>query len=187
MSHEQDLIDLIESDDRIMDLLRAVRSIGLREWCIAAGTIRNKVWDDLHSFAEPTLPSDIDVVFFDAERTSSDYETEIEAQLSFLVPNVRWEAVNQAVIHSYTGDPEPYVSIEDAMSRWADLVTAVGAWLREDDEIMIVAPDGLEDLFGLRVRPNLVTPTAAAVYRDRMANKGWQERWPMLSIEGLEE
>ncbi len=187
MSHEQDLIALIESDVRIMDLLRAVRSIGLGEWCIAAGTIRNKVWDDLHSYTEPTLPSDIDVLFFDAERTTPDFEAEIEAQLSLVVPNVRWEAVNQAVIHSYTGDLAPYVSIEDAMSRWADLVTAVGACLSEDDQITIVAPEGLEDLFGLRVRPNLITPTAAAVYRDRMANKGWQERWPMLSIEGLEE
>ncbi len=185
MNHEQRLIALIESDHRIMELLRAVRSIGLGEWCIAAGTIRNKVWDDLHSYAQPTLPSDIDVLFFDAERTSSDYEAEIEARLSLLVPNVRWEAVNQAAIHSYTGDVDPYGSIEEAMSRWADLVTAVGARLGDDDQVRIVAPDGLEDLFALRVRPNLVTPTAAAVYQDRMANKGWKERWPMLTIEGL--
>ena len=100
-------------------------------------------------------------------------------------PDTRWEVVNQATIHTYTGDPEPYTSIEDAMSRWADLVTAVGARLDADGEIAIVAPGGLDDLFGLRVRPNLATPTAAVVYAERMASTGWTDRWPRLAVDAL--
>lgn len=166
-----------------MGLLRAVRSLGLDQWCIAAGTIRNLVWDHLHGLSEPTLPSDIDVLIFDAERTSPDYEQELEVQLQAIVPEVTWEVVNQATIHTYTGDPTPYTSITDAMSRWADLVTAVGARLDEDDKITVIAPGGLDDLFELRVRPNIATPTSPEVYRDRMASKGWQQRWPLLAIE----
>jgi len=177
------LIHLVKADPRIMNLLRAVRTLELDNWCIAAGTIRNKVWDDLHHYAVPTLPSDIDVLFYDAIHTEPAYEAEIERRLSKLVPTVRWEAVNQATIHTYTEDA-PYHSIEEAMSRWAELVTAVGVYLTDTDEIGIIAPAGLDDLFNLKVRPNIVTANAAAVYHQRMMTKGWLERWPKLVIEG---
>lgn len=125
------------------------------------------------------------MLIFDAARTSPDYEKDLERQLAALVPDLRWEVVNQATIHTYTGDGGPYTSIEHAMSRWADLVTAVGARLEADGQITIVAPGGLDDLFELRVRPNIATPTSAKVYRDRMQSKGWQQRWPLLTIEDL--
>lgn len=185
MDHEDQLIGLVRANERVMRLLRAVRDLELEHWCIAAGTIRNLAWDHLHGHTEPTLPSDVDVLVFDPVQTDSSYERRLEGLLSTAVPEARWEVVNQATVHTYTGDPNPYTSIEDAMSRWADLVTAVGANLNGDDEIAIVAPGGLADLFELRVRPNLATPTAAAVYRDRMASKGWQARWPKLTIEHL--
>lgn len=185
MEHEARLVELLKADDRVMRLLRAVRDLGVEPWCVAAGTIRNVVWDDLHGFTDPTVPSDVDVLVYDPIRTDSGYERELTDLLSAAVPEVRWEVVNQATIHTYTGDTEPYASIGDAMSRWADLVTAVGAHLDVEDEISIIAPAGLEDLFALKVRPNLATPTAAAVYRERMASKGWKDRWPQLTIEGL--
>jgi hypothetical protein len=37
-------------------------------------------------------------------------------------------------------------------------------------------------LFSLLVRPNLVTPNAAAVYRERVSRKDWLSRWPKLKI-----
>jgi hypothetical protein len=164
-----------------MELLRAVRSIRLSDWCVAAGVIRNKVWDHLHGHPERTYPSDIDVLFYDRARTDAANEAEVEGRLSALVPAVRWEAVNQATVHAYTHDL-PYGSIEEAMSRWADPVTAVGVRLTDADEIAVVAPHGLDDLFGLVVRPNLVAPNAARVYCERMTAKRWTERWPMLTI-----
>lgn len=176
-----ELVTLIRDDRWIMDLLRAVRAMRLPQWCIAAGVIRNKVWDHLHGHSERTLPGDIDVLFYDRDRIEETYEAELERRLAALVPDVRWEAVNQATVHAYTGDA-PYESIEHAMSRWADPVTAVGAYLTCEDQIAIVAPCGLHDLFGLVVRPNLVAPNAAAVYRKRMATKRWIERWPKLTI-----
>lgn len=164
-----------------MGLLRAVRTLELADWCIAAGAVRNLVWDHLHGFGERTLPSDIDVLFFDRQRTDSTWEAEIERRLAISAPSVRWEAVNQATVHSYTKDP-PYQSIEEAMSRWADPVTAVGVCLTEADDLRILAPHGLRDLFDLVVRPNLVAPNAAAIYRQRMASKQWLQRWPRLTI-----
>jgi uncharacterized protein len=176
-----ELTDLVSSDPWMMDLLRAVRRIHLQKWCIAAGVIRNKVWDHLHGYSERTLPADIDVLFFDRSRTDATDEAEVESRLSAIVPGVRWEAVNQATVHLYTKD-SPYESIEQAMSRWADPVTAVGVHLTDEEQLVILAPFGLRDLFGLVVRPNLVAPGAAAVYRERMTTKRWTERWPKLTI-----
>jgi len=176
-----ELTTLVRSDPWIMDLLRAVHAIHLQKWCIAAGVIRNKVWDHLHGHSDRTLPADIDVLFYDRDRTDATYEADIESQLAATVPGVRWEAVNQATVHSYTKDA-PYESIEQAMSRWADPVTAVGVHLTNEEQIVVMAPFGLRDLFGLIVRPNLVTPHAAAVYRERMTAKRWIARWPKLTI-----
>lgn len=185
--HELELVLLIRSSERVMGMLQAVRSLGLENWCIAAGTIRNLVWDHLHEFEEPTLPSDIDVLIFDPDKLAPEFEADLETQLSAIVGDVSWEVVNQATVHQYTGDPEPYESITHAMSRWADLVTAVGATLSTDDQISIVAPASLSDLFNMRVRPNIATPTSATVYRERMTSKRWQDRWPLLTIEDLPE
>lgn len=186
MNYEDRLVELVLADERVMRLLRTVRRLELEQWCIAAGTIRNLVWDDLHGLPEPTLPSDIDVLIFDDARIEPSYEAELEQKLSAQVPEVRWEVVNQATIHHYTGDATPYTSIAHAMSRWADLVTAVGVHLDATGAITVTSPGGLDDLFELRVRPNIATPTSVEVYRQRMASKGWRKRWPRLIIDDLE-
>jgi hypothetical protein len=175
------LIELIKSDPGIMQLLEAGRNIGLRKWCIAAGVIRNKVWDFLHGYQERTEPSDIDFLFYDGFNTEVAYEKKIEEQLGRRVPGVRWEAVNQATVHLYMKEAN-YHSIEEAMSRWAEAVTAVGVWLDRKNSLKVIAPQGLEDLFGLVVRPTLMTANAALVYRERIVQKRWMDRWPKLRI-----
>ena len=162
-----------------MQLLRAARELNLPDWCIAAGAVRNLVWDDLHAHAHRNLPSDIDLLFFDA--TSTRDEADIERALQLKIPEVAWEPVNQATIHHYNRD-RPYVSTADALSRWAETATAVGVYLTDDDQIEIVAPLGLEDLFDIIARPNLVAPDAAQVYRERLQTKGWAEKWPRLRV-----
>ena len=162
-----------------MNLLRAARTLQLPDWCIAAGAVRNLVWDELHGFTKRNFPSDIDLLFFDASQTRDENQTERELQI--LAPGVRWEAVNQATIHLYNRD-RPYVSTADALSRWAETATAVGVYLTDDDSIEIVAPLGLGDLFNIVARPNLKAPDAARVYRERLQSKGWQTRWPRLQV-----
>ena len=167
-----------------MRLLRAGRALRLAEWCIAAGAVRNVVWDHLRGHAEPTRPSDVDFLFFDRARPERACEKELERRLSALAPGACWECVNQATVHAFTQEP-PYGSIADAMARWADPVSAVGVRLGQDNALHVVAPHGLADVFGLIVRPHLVAPNAAAVYRERMATKRWAERWPRLRIVPL--
>ena len=180
--HSAEIIRLIRADPWLMGLLETVRNIGLAQWCIAAGAVRNLVWDHLHGYDTRNYPSDVDVLYYDGVRTDSGYEVEIGRRLSAVRSDVQWEAVNQATVHHYTGEPRPYASIEEAMSRWADPVTAVGVCLSGDDQLTVTAPCGLDDLFGMIVRPNLVAPDAARVYRERVTTKNWLTRWPKLKI-----
>ncbi len=55
---------VIETDLIRMDCLRAVRELNLPDWFIAAGFVRNAIWDHIHDLPMTSL-NDIDVVYFD--------------------------------------------------------------------------------------------------------------------------
>lgn len=180
------LCRLVRGDGHTMHLLLTVASLGLDNWCIAAGTVRNLVWDHLHGYAQRTRPSDVDVLIFDATRTNPAYERDLESQLAAAEPGAVWEVVNQATVHRYTGDAAPYRSIAEALSRWVDPMTAVGVCLERDGRLSVVAPFGLDDLFDMVVRPHLAAPRAAQIYAERVAAKDWTARWPLVRVLPLE-
>jgi len=82
----------------------------------------------------------------------------------------------------------PYRSAEHALEHWCETPTAVGIRLNARDDIEMIAPFELDDLFGLIVRP---TPFAAdhpnklAQYRARMNKKNWPSQWPGIRVLGL--
>ena len=45
--NEKDIIDIIKSDLWMMEVLGIARSLGLKDWAIGAGFVRNKIWDYL--------------------------------------------------------------------------------------------------------------------------------------------
>jgi uncharacterized protein len=61
---------IIAEDAVAMEQLRAARTLALPDWCIAAGFVRNRVWDHLHGIVPARAPADIDVIYFDATDTS---------------------------------------------------------------------------------------------------------------------
>jgi len=119
-------------------------------------------------------------VWFDPERTHPSEDREIEAALRTMDPSVAWDVKNQARMHLRNGDA-PYVSATDAMCRWPETATAVAVRRSEQDHCDIAAPFGLDDLFGLIVRP---TPSFAdakrQLYNDRVQAKEWLKTWPLL-------
>ncbi len=61
-----------------MRTLQVVRGLGLLDWAIGAGFVRNAVWDQLHGFDTMTPLADVDVLFFDRADPSPKREAEIE-------------------------------------------------------------------------------------------------------------
>ncbi|MCZ6507425.1 MAG: nucleotidyltransferase family protein [Acidobacteria bacterium] len=168
-----------------MRLLAAVRDEGLPDAWVAAGALRNLVWDRLHDFEHRHPPGDVDVVYYDAADASRERDQAIEKRLAERLPGLPWEVVNQAWIHEYNGE-EPYTSTLDALSRWTETCTSVAARLSVAGEVEILAPHGVADLMAMIGRPNLIFANAAEIFTQRMASKLWSDRWPKVRVLGLD-
>ena len=183
MKQADDLRAILRGEPLLMAMLGAVRTINLPDCWIAAGTIRSAVWDMLHGWPVSTDWADVDVLFFDAGDVARDRESAAEAELSRLCTGPNWEVRNQARMHSKVGNP-PYCDTEDGLRHFAETPTAVGVRL-VGDQIDILAPHGLDDLFSLTVRPTATDDRNMAYYRARMATKNWPGRWPKVRVLGL--
>lgn len=186
MDHAATLRTILANDPLRWQALDLVRSLNLPDCWIGAGFIRNAVWDHLHGHppCPPPFPAggDVDVVWFDPARTERCVDAALEATLRCLRPDLDWSVKNQARMHVRNGDP-PYMSVAAAMRRWPETATAVAVRRTGSDDCEIAAPFGLDDLFGLIVRP---TPRYAAekhaVFLDRVSQKGWLTAWPRLRL-----
>ena len=162
-----------------MEQLRAVRGLALPDWCIAAGFVRNRVWDHLHAIVPARLPVDIDVLFFDTADASKEREAELERRLDDLLPGRPWQVRNQARMHLWKNLPR-HRDTADAMTHWLETVTAIGVRLEDDDSLTVIAPLGTADLLGLVCRPTAYGRSRLAEYQDRVATKRWRELWPKV-------
>jgi hypothetical protein len=167
----------------LVEVLAAVRDHGPPGGYVAAGAIRNTVWDFLHDRVSAGPPNDIDVVYFDPSAAPCS----AEARLRTRFPRYRWEVTNQALVHHWqsvdAGRAIPaYPSLGAALGSWPETATAVAARLADSGAIEVLAPFGLDDLFALEVCRN---PTASnpGAYDARIASKGWAARWPSLRFE----
>jgi hypothetical protein len=169
----------------LMEALRAARQVDPPDWLISAGAIRDAVWDALHGRA-PAVPRDIDVGFFDPDDLTPAREERVAAALRDRAPHLPWDAKNQAAVHLWYPkrfgiDVPPFRNTAEAVATFPETASCVGLRLLPDDELLVVAPHGLEDLFGLVCRHN-TTRVSQALYEQRLADKGWHERWPRLRI-----
>lgn len=181
--NEARLTEIVAGTPILMDMLRAVESVGLPDAWIAAGAIRSTVWDRLHGRPVSTDWADVDVLFFDAADVSREREAAAEAKLAALMPGLPWEMRNQARMHLKTGLP-PYRDTEDGLRNFAETPTTVGVRLR-DAHIEIIAPHGLDDLFAMVSRPVFADDHMMTFYRRRMTSKDWPARWPQVRVLGL--
>jgi hypothetical protein len=178
-----ELRDIVASDLPRMRILRIVRDLGLPDCWVAAGFVRNCVWDHVHQHATSPLPKDIDVIWYDPEQASTACDAALEMALRDRDATLEWSVKNQARMHRRNAD-SPYQSAMDAMTYWPETATAVGMRLGHRELIEVAAPFGLEDLFELVVRPTQRFQTEKyPLYVDRVRSKNWQIDWPCLRIE----
>src|SRR5690554_2893784 len=122
---EKKLIDIMKSNSKLMRDLELVRDLELPDWYIAAGYVRNFVWDHLHEYSNSTPLNDVDIVYFDPSDVRIDKERTFDDLLKSQVPEYNWSVKNQARMHLRNGSI-PYTSVSDAMKRWPETATAVG-------------------------------------------------------------
>ncbi|WP_274307262.1 nucleotidyltransferase family protein [Solibacillus daqui] len=181
MIFESELIKLLESDKSLFSILKAVETLNLNDCWIAAGIIRNKVWDSLHSMQSET--NDIDVIYFDENETSIQAEKILEAKLNIIIPNLPWSVKNQARMHTKNNLP-PYRCSFDGVANFPETPTAIAARIKQN-KIEIMAPYGLQDLYTFQVRPTpnfTKNSTMHNVYLNRIQEKNWRHTWDKLQI-----
>lgn len=128
---------------------------------------------------------DVDVVYCDANEPV-DGAQRYEAELRGAYPALCWEVTNQAWVHVWYAakvghEVAPLGSVLEGLATWPETATAVAVRLAADDQIELLAPFGVSDLFDLVVRHNPAR-ASAATYRERSAQKLWARRWPELRI-----
>lgn len=179
------LCALVQGQRELMRALQHASSLGLQSWAIGAGVIRSLVWDELHGFAGRSTIPDWDFVYYDSA-SSITQESELRAQLQTLcaVDELEWDVVNQAHIHHWLGqmigrECAPYQNLEQAIASWPETATCVALSMTKDEQLEVIAPWGLSDLFELKVTPNPHCPSPSA-FEQRRRSKNWQQTWPRL-------
>lgn len=170
----------LKADAERLRLLRVLADLQLPDAWLAAGFVRNLVWDRLHGHAESTPLADLDVIHFDATDCRPERDRSIEMTLAERAPGRPWSVKNQARMH-LRNDDRPYRDCRDAMAHWPEMETALAARLTAEGELEVVSPFAQEGLLALHLTPNPWRPRPEA-FRQRLATKGWLERWPRLQV-----
>ena len=184
---EQDILNQFTADKDLMTILTMIRSLQLKDSWLAAGSVRNFIWNYLSNQSGFDKETDVDVIFFDPA-ISYEETLKIETKLKENYPNYNWELKNQVYMHIHNPNTEPYRDSRDAMSKYPERCTAIGLRLLDNDQLELFAPYGLDDILYFRVQPAphfLTDPARKALYEQRLSKKNWQKKWNNLQIEFL--
>ncbi|WP_082153448.1 nucleotidyltransferase family protein [Bacillus sp. LL01] len=184
MQTEEDVLDLIKSDEWMMEIINATKSLNLPDWWVCAGFVRSKVWDTLHGYSQRTQMPDIDVIYFDSKELSEEKEKQLERELMQIYPEAPWSVKNQARMHTINR-VSPYGSSLDAMSKFPETATAIGVKLDSENKLVLAAPCGIQDLVNLTVKPTSSFQESAervTIYENRLREKNWKSTWPNITL-----
>ena len=170
------LTELIQKDSVRMNLLSAVCATDLPDCYIAAGFVRNLVWDHLHGFPSTQL-NDVDVIYF--SKTTID-EKAILGRLLMTHPNTNWQLKNQALMHIRNGD-QPYRCSIHAMEYWPEIETAIAVKLNSNSKLVLASPFNISGIFDGFITHN--KNRGKNVFLARVQNKNWLNHWPKLQIK----
>lgn len=173
------IVKQFEADDARLSIIRCVQSLSLPDCYLAAGFVRNFVWDYLHDKSTPALLNDIDVIYFDSNESTPDQFKAYERRLKAMKPHLNWQVRNQAFMHLRNND-KPYVSSVDAMRFWPEKETSIGIRMLSDGSLECISAFGVESLFNLQVSHN--PKRLKSIFEQRLNSKGWLKTWPKLSI-----
>lgn len=183
---EERMRAILRSTPGLMRVLRTARELDLPDWLVFSGAVYQPVLNHLTGRPPEYGIKDYDLAYFDRSDTSWDAEDVVirRAAAAFDEPlKSLVEVRNQARVHLWFeakfGEPyAPLRSSAEALTRFVTTINAVGVRLEPDDSLRIEAPFGLDDLFGLRLRPNPRRDTAGF---ERVAG-AMRARWPELSV-----
>jgi hypothetical protein len=186
MTDEEQLITILKASPRLMHVLHIARDLRLPDWMIFSGAIYQTAWNAITRRDIDYGIKDFDLAYFEDDTSWKAEDDVIQwVRDTFTSPfDEMVEVRNQARVHLWFeqkfGEPyAPLTRTQDALTRFASPVHAVGARLKDDGEITIIAPFGLADVFDMTIRRNPFRPQAAGFERAAASAKA---RWPEATI-----
>lgn len=172
------ILDILKQDTKRIKILDIVSKLKLPQCFVAAGFLRNMVWDYIHGYKNTEL-NDIDIVYFDKNEETSKNSLKIENKLKNEFPEFNWEVRNQAIMHKRNGNPQ-YSSTIDAMSYWPEKETAVGIRKLGQNDYEIISVFEINSLFSNTITHN--PKRDIEVFKQRVKEKSWLSIWPLLKV-----
>merc|ERR1711976_855026 len=172
----------LQKNLQISHILEVLELINPPNWYLGAGCITQSVWNSICNYETTHGIKDYDIVYFDSD-TSQQKEQEYAKKIQSALPNINIDVTNQARVHLwyhhiFHKKISPYTSVEEAIKSWPTTASAIGI-RKENQEFIVCAPFGLDDLFSLTVRPHKFQITED-VYIAKVQR--WLEKWPQLNI-----
>src|ERR1700730_14803737 len=160
-------------------------------WLVAGGIVQT-IWNLGHGQPAEFGLKDVDLIYFDDQDLSFEAEASHESRLRDLFQfqhlPIKLDVKNEARVHLWYEDRfgdaiKPYSYSAAAIATFPTTATAVGV-RRICGTLECCAPFGLDDLFGLVVRPNKRQITRA-IYEAKVDR--WRSIWPRLTYLPWEE
>ncbi len=180
----KDLKIILLKNDLLKEILLRLEHSNLKNYYVAAGAINQTVFNHLHGFPLNKNIKDFDIVYYDDD-LSYEKEDKVIKYIQNLLKdlNINVDIKNEARVHlwynkKYNQNRAPYTSLENAIARWGTTITCLGVRL-ENDDLIVTAPYGLNDLFNMVIRP-VKTDFTEEDYNEKVAK--WQKYWPKLKV-----
>ncbi|MCD9021835.1 nucleotidyltransferase family protein [Cohnella silvisoli] len=185
INRESTLKKIIMINPVLETAFQRVHDLGLGDYYIGAGCITQTVWNHLCGNDLLYGIGDIDIIYYDTDLSYSKENAFVEkaSELFHDLP-IKIDLKNQGRVHlwyqKHFGYPiQPYRTLEEAIDTWPTTATALGVSRGLNSEWKVYAPYGLNDLFGMIIRPNKVQITKEIYYKK--VSK-WIIKWPQLEI-----
>ena len=174
---------ILRATPGLMHVLDRARSLDLPDWLVFSGAVYQPVLNHLTDRPLDHGLKDYDLGYFDGADISYEAEDRVIRRVaaSFRPPfDALVEVRNQARVHlwfaSKFGEPyQPLSQTVDALNRFTSATFAVGVRLEPDNQMTILAPFGLKDLFALKIRPNPLRATKGYARTVAAAKVRWPE------------
>lgn len=180
-----DLVKILLKNSNIDQILNGSPFPDGTNWYLGAGCVCQTVWNYLSGKKLTEGINDYDLIYYDPTDTSYEAEDVYIQKGKELFKNlpVIVEIRNQARVHLWLENKsgkkiDQLKSCEDAVNGWPTTATAIGV-NKINGKINVYAPYGLNDLFGMVVRPNKPS-TIKWVYEKKVEK--WTKKWPNLKI-----
>ena len=174
---------ILRMNRTLMKVLEDLEKEEIHQYYVGAGAINQTVFNYYHGYEIEYGIQDYDIVYYDKD-VSYEAEDQVIRRVKKSLEGISasLDIKNEARVHlwyyeKYGIKRTPYVSVEDAIASWGATITCIGVRL-EQGRLIVYAPYGLDDLFGMVVRPVKREFTKEA-YDERASR--WMKKWPKLT------